>query len=234
MTLLNPHPITLNNSCSSFPPLSQSNLPCSVGPRYLITIPNYRNTSPENSTSHAVPLPMTKPYSSIPRLAGAVRAAVLRPAQGRTVRCFSAAPKTQTDGVYRELTAMRTRIPFIEALRNQENGVDDLKPKSLENVQRDLSPKPMSDSHHRVVSHVEPLPLFMQVSNVNVDITTGSGSMASGLVYNVVWPYQTRDHFHGLGCPGRCGCVQAHRPRCHDRDGFRGSNYAQASTECNL
>jgi acyl-coenzyme A thioesterase 9 len=121
---------------------------------------------------------MARPHSSLPRLAGCVRLA-LRPVQRRRVRCFSATADTRTDGVYRELTAMRTRIPFVEALRKQkedadrlslkpqeedadslkpqQEDADSLKPQPTDEVQRDLSPKAMADSYHRVVSHVEPL-----------------------------------------------------------------------------
>jgi len=66
-------------------------------------------------------------------------------------RCFSAAARSQTDGVYQELTAMRTRTPFIEAFRKaQENKLE--KPIPTEQVERDLSPKSMSHSYHKVVS----------------------------------------------------------------------------------
>jgi hypothetical protein len=151
---------------------------------------------------------MVRPHSSLPRLAGCVRLA-LRPVQRRRVRCFSATADTRTDGVYSELTAMRTRIPFVEALRKQQEDADSLslkpqqedadslepqeedadslepqeedadslepqeedadslkpqqedadslKPQPTDEVQRDLSPKAMADSYHRVVSHVEPL-----------------------------------------------------------------------------
>jgi acyl-coenzyme A thioesterase 9 len=52
--------------------------------------------------------------------------------------------------VYRELTAMRTRTPFIEAFRKQKEGKGS-PPISTDKVQRDLSPKTMSDSYTRVV-----------------------------------------------------------------------------------
>ena len=45
---------------------------------------------------------------------------------------------------------MRTRTPFIEAFKKQqENKL--AKPVSTEKVERDLSPKSMSDSFHKVV-----------------------------------------------------------------------------------
>jgi len=71
--------------------------------------------------------------------------------KSKQTRCFSAAAKRSTDGVFTELTAMRTRTPFIEAFnKQQENKL--AKPVSTEDVERDLSPKSMSDSFHKVVS----------------------------------------------------------------------------------
>jgi acyl-coenzyme A thioesterase 9 len=49
---------------------------------------------------------------------------------------------------------MRTRVPFIEAFRNQQNGTTKAQPTSTEKVERDLTPKTMSDSYTKVVSHV--------------------------------------------------------------------------------
>jgi hypothetical protein len=51
---------------------------------------------------------------------------------------------------------MRTRMPFIEALRKQQQEAGDLKPVSSFEVERDLSPKSMADSYHRVVSRLDP------------------------------------------------------------------------------
>jgi len=81
-----------------------------------------------------------------------VLSVVSRPLKRKTnqTRCFSAAARRSTDGVYTELTAMRTRTPFIEAFKKQqENKL--AKPVSTEKVERDLSPKSMSDSFHKVV-----------------------------------------------------------------------------------
>ena len=73
-----------------------------------------------------------------------------------TYRLLHSTPFWRTDGVYAELTAMRVRIPWIQALQqqkaeqlnNQNNAEssDTLK-------ERDLTPKKMSDSYHRVVRH---------------------------------------------------------------------------------
>lgn len=59
-----------------------------------------------------------------------------------------------TDGVYRDLTNMRVRTPWIEALRQQKEERNDLTRKSetlVAPARRDLTPKKMSDSFHRVV-----------------------------------------------------------------------------------
>lgn len=64
-------------------------------------------------------------------------------------------PVYNTDGVYRDLTDMRVRTPWIEALRRKRE--DDFDPAkqsgtSITPSNRDLKPKKMSDSSHRVVS----------------------------------------------------------------------------------
>lgn len=69
----------------------------------------------------------------------------------RQIRCFSACTRFGTDGVYRELTAMRTRTPFIEAFRKQQDEKDNAPSVSVEKVERDLTPKPVSDSYTRIV-----------------------------------------------------------------------------------
>lgn len=77
--------------------------------------------------------------------------AIASPSLGRQLQITTA---RKTDGVYKALTSMRVRIPWIEALtmqREQENGPAKLPipPAGLSN--RDLLPKKMSDSFHRVV-----------------------------------------------------------------------------------
>jgi len=72
----------------------------------------------------------------------------------RSPKCFHTTAICHTDGVYQELTAMRVKTPFIEALRQQkEEGVDPRKRSSTPATpsNRDLSPEKMSDSYHRVV-----------------------------------------------------------------------------------
>ena len=60
-----------------------------------------------------------------------------------------------TDGVYPALTEMRVKIPWIEALKNQNNKDtknDSTTPTTPTN--RDLTPKRMSESYHRVVESI--------------------------------------------------------------------------------
>ena len=63
-------------------------------------------------------------------------------------------PSRFTDGVYHELTSMRINTPWIEALRMQkEKSTGPSKRSSASTVpqDRDLTPKRMSDSFHRIV-----------------------------------------------------------------------------------
>lgn len=70
------------------------------------------------------------------------------------IRTFSAGRPWQTDGVFRELTNQRVRVPWIEALRKQQaqNGQTAKSTGTQENVtKRDLTPRKMADSYHSVV-----------------------------------------------------------------------------------
>jgi acyl-coenzyme A thioesterase 9 len=49
---------------------------------------------------------------------------------------------------------MRTRVPFIEAFKKQQNETNESRPEATAKVERDLSPKTMSDSYTSIVSHV--------------------------------------------------------------------------------
>ena len=67
---------------------------------------------------------------------------------------FHSSKMWNTDGVYHELTSMRVKTPFLEALRRQrEEGHDsrNVSDKPATPPGRDLSPKKMADSYHRVV-----------------------------------------------------------------------------------
>jgi len=88
----------------------------------------------------------------------ACKGTALRPVQ-RKYRYFSVSSPCRTDGVYSELTAMRTRTPFIEALRKEQERKSSAQSASPAHESRpepapSLLPKSMSDSYHRVVGHV--------------------------------------------------------------------------------
>lgn len=72
----------------------------------------------------------------------------------RSTRPLHNTPPRPTDGVYTALTEMRVKTPWIEALRKQrEEGMDPTRRSSEPTTpsDRDLTPKKMSDSFHRVV-----------------------------------------------------------------------------------
>lgn len=80
--------------------------------------------------------------------------AVQAPLCSPALRRFHATPACSTDGVYRDLTNMRVRTPWVEALRQQrEKGSDPTKTSSTPATPLDryLTPKKMSESFHRVV-----------------------------------------------------------------------------------
>ncbi|KAI8951152.1 Thioesterase/thiol ester dehydrase-isomerase [Xylaria longipes] len=65
-------------------------------------------------------------------------------------RSFCSTPVRKTDGVFSGLTDNRPRMPWIEAFKQQQEG----KTITLGNPnpeERDMSPKKMSDSYHRIV-----------------------------------------------------------------------------------
>ena len=73
------------------------------------------------------------------------------------IRSLQTTAIRNTDGVYTALTEMRVKTPWIEALRKQqEDGIDPRRKsdKPATPPDRDLTPKKMSDSYHRVVCTV--------------------------------------------------------------------------------
>lgn len=94
---------------------------------------------------------MTSKLRPLSRLNNGLKA--FFPSTNIQTRAFSACQRCRTDGVYRELTAMRTRVPFIEAFRKEQNEGTKASPIPTEKVERDLSPKSMSDSETRIVSY---------------------------------------------------------------------------------
>ena len=73
------------------------------------------------------------------------------PMARRDLHCSSS---RRTDGVFRELTSMRVRTPWVEALRQQQSeGKQPTEPSGKSQVPKDrkLTPKRMRDSYHSVV-----------------------------------------------------------------------------------
>ena len=85
-------------------------------------------------------------------LASSCRRAQLKP-QAFNVpllsRCIHATSINRTDGVFRGLTDERLPTPWIEAFRSQRDGKGTTS--EAEPHERDLSPRRMQDSYHRVV-----------------------------------------------------------------------------------
>lgn len=71
-----------------------------------------------------------------------------------THRAFHTTSPNRTDGVFRELTAQRLQTPWVEALRKQQeesrNGAEKPDTPQLPK-ERELKPKRMDDSYHKVV-----------------------------------------------------------------------------------
>ena len=74
------------------------------------------------------------------------------------IRPFHSNQRRLTDGVYKELTEMRIRTPWIEALREAQNSKTQSTP--VQHPKPDLTPKKMSDSYVSLV-----LPLAVSIPN---------------------------------------------------------------------
>ncbi|EXJ80918.1 hypothetical protein A1O3_07206 [Capronia epimyces CBS 606.96] len=91
------------------------------------------------------------------------------------LRAFHSSPDCLTDGVYKELTEMRVRTPWIEALRRKKQGGTDPDASDVERVKPDLTPKKMSDSYVRVVLPLSQDPWLLDTyANYTGQIRTGS------------------------------------------------------------
>jgi acyl-coenzyme A thioesterase 9 len=69
-------------------------------------------------------------------------------------RNFHSSPVQRTDGVFKELTSMRVRTPWVEAFRQQqseEKGASEPSGKPEVPKDRKLTPKHMDESYHSVV-----------------------------------------------------------------------------------
>lgn len=75
-----------------------------------------------------------------------------------SLRPFHSTTTRRTDGVFKALTEMRVRKPWIEALRERREAEKNPVSTPVENVKPDLTPKRMSDSYVSVV-----LPLSVSV-----------------------------------------------------------------------
>ncbi|CAK7206322.1 hypothetical protein SEUCBS139899_009111 [Sporothrix eucalyptigena] len=105
---------------------------------------------------------MTPPSTAAKRLVPVLRSHTPRPsslsfsyrlASSPATRCsrtFTTSSPQRTDGVFRGLTDTRLPIPWIEAFRKQQEGqMAELA--EANNEERDLTPRKMKDSYHRVV-----------------------------------------------------------------------------------
>ena len=71
-----------------------------------------------------------------------------------TSRAFHCSASRRTDGVFKELTSMRVRTPWVEALRNQQaEGKQAVEPSGKPEVPKDrnMQAKHMDESYHSVV-----------------------------------------------------------------------------------
>jgi acyl-coenzyme A thioesterase 9 len=69
-------------------------------------------------------------------------------------RDFHCSTAQRTDGVFKELTSMRVRTPWVAAFRQQQaegKGPSEPSRKSEVLKDRDLTPKHMNDSYHSIV-----------------------------------------------------------------------------------
>jgi acyl-coenzyme A thioesterase 9 len=69
-------------------------------------------------------------------------------------RSFHGSQARRTDGVFKELTSMRVRTPWVEALRQQQaEGKQPVEPSGKPEVpkNRNLKPKHMDESYHSIV-----------------------------------------------------------------------------------
>ncbi|KAI0869907.1 Thioesterase/thiol ester dehydrase-isomerase [Hypoxylon argillaceum] len=93
------------------------------------------------------------------------------------MRNFHSTPARETDGVFHGLTDTRHRLPWIEAFRQQQEGKSISASDGVPPEKRDLTPKKMSDSYHRVV-----LPLGRDPSLSDTYINS-SGHIRLGTIF---------------------------------------------------
>jgi acyl-coenzyme A thioesterase 9 len=106
------------------------------------------------------------------RLASSLRKRALR-APGN--RLFHATGARATDGVYKELTEMRVRTPWIEALRRSKATSSQSAAGPEDPPKPDLTPKRMSDSYVRIVLPLQDDPWMLDTyANYSGQLRTGS------------------------------------------------------------
>ncbi|KAK5090014.1 hypothetical protein LTR05_000183 [Lithohypha guttulata] len=89
------------------------------------------------------------------------------------LRAFSSLPPRCTDGVYKELTAMRVRKPWIEAFRESQKLEKDSTQK--EHPRPDTTPKSMRDSYVRVILPLAQDPWMLDTyANASGQLRTGA------------------------------------------------------------
>lgn len=90
-------------------------------------------------------------------------------------RCFRSSASRRTDGVYKQLTEMRVRTPWIEALRrSRETGTQSAAAPS-DPPKPDLTPKSMADSHFSFVLPLAQDPWLLDTyANSNGQLRTGA------------------------------------------------------------
>ncbi|CAK7245952.1 MAG: hypothetical protein STHCBS139747_007557 [Sporothrix thermara] len=76
---------------------------------------------------------------------------LMAPSPSRHSRTFCTSSSLRTDGVFRGLSDNRLPIPWIEAFQRQQEGQKIELAEAASSDERDLTPRKMKDSYHRVV-----------------------------------------------------------------------------------
>ena len=129
--------------------------------------------------------------SKVPQVRGCFQQTRQRPlcssqyASFQVIRQLHCTPVHSTDGVYRDLTNMRVRTPWIEALRRQREGGEELNREpatTMTSGSHFIKAKKMSDSFHRVVRcSLDPHSNFTgSLTDVDLGDTISARSVASG------------------------------------------------------
>jgi acyl-coenzyme A thioesterase 9 len=129
-----------------------------MGSASTLEVASWRTHSSASSTSRRNMSNLTSnalrrvSQATLPK--NAIRQSSVPVAGSMARRHLHCSPSRRTDGVFRELTSMRVRTPWIEALRQQQSeSKQPTKPSGKAEVPKDrkLTPKRMSESYHSVV-----------------------------------------------------------------------------------